>query len=297
MDPLEKHFSDKGKGAEWQVAGQSAACNPHAANRSLPRYEIRNTKYEFGRSEGVRAIILLTLLLALPVLACRVPDIPAVPSIPGVVAPTPVSSPTPVGDTISYLVPAYATRLEPGETVPGTQLTYIGNTGDGYEVSIGGQRAIKRTGDSFYWSGVIAPGVFANYNLRLTAGFFGGMPVGGPVEVIVFYPDPGPLPLDGEPAASLHLANIVIDYHVPLNNAIPGTTLVYEGPESQGPGSQSATLARIGGLSGYPNLARGDSLVWTGMLRENVVVRYNLRVISFNEASIRFVGTGEMWIM
>lgn len=250
----------------------------------------------FVGNRWIRGPLLLVLMLALPALACQVPDIPDQPSIPGLVEPTPVGSPTPMGDTISYLAPAYTKSLQPGESVPGTQLTYIGSTDGGYEVAIGGQRAIKKTGDSFYWSGVIAPGVFANYNLRLTTSFFGGMPVAGPVELIVLFPEPQPLPLDEDPDAKLHLGNIVIDYHVPLSKTIPGTTLVYQGMESQGLGNQSTTLARIGGLTGYPNLAIGDSLVWSGRLRDNVAIRYNLRVVSFDEESIRFVGAGELWI-
>jgi hypothetical protein len=249
-----------------------------------------------GGHKWIRGPLLLVLMLVLPALACQIPDYSDVPSIPGVVEPTPVGSPTPMGDTISYLAPAFATSLQPGDSVPGTQLTYIGGTDGGYEVSISGKRAIKRTGDSFYWSGVIAPSVFANYNLRLTTGFFGGMPVAGPVEVIILNPEPQQLPLDKDPEAELHLGNIVIDYHVPLNNTVPGTTLVYQGLETQGLGNRSSTLARIGGLSGYPNLAVGDSLVWTGILLDNVAVRYNLRTISFDEETIRLVGTGELWI-
>jgi hypothetical protein len=235
-------------------------------------------------------------MLALPALACKIPDFPDQPSIPGLVEPTPVSSPTPVGDTISYLIPAYSQNLKPGQTVPGTQLTYVGSNEDGHEVTIGGERAVKKAGDSFYWSGVIAPGVFANYNLRLTTSFFGGMPVAGPVELIVLFPEPQPLVMEGDPEAKFHLGNIVIDYHVPLNESIPGTTLVYQGLEAQGLGNQSKTLARIGGLSGYPSLATGDSLVWSGILRENVAVRYNMRVVSFDEENLRVVGTGEIWI-
>jgi len=244
----------------------------------------------------LRALLLPALLLVLPALACRVPEFPEVPGVPGVVQPTPVGSPTPQGDTISYLVPAYAINLQPGESVPGTQLGFVGSTDGGYEVTINGQRAIKRSGDSFYWSGVLAPGVFANYNLRLTTSFFGGMPVAGPVELIVFFPEPQPLTLAGDPDSRLHLGNIVIDYHVPLDRTVPGTTLVYEGLETQGLGSQNQTLARFGGLSGYPNLARGDSLVWSGMLRPNVAVRYSLRAVSFDQDEIRLVGTADLWI-
>jgi hypothetical protein len=248
-----------------------------------------------GGTRWIRRPLLMLLLFALPALACKMPDIPEKPRIPGLVRPTPTSSPMLGDDAISFLVPTYAQRLREGESVPGTQLTYIGNTDNGYEVSIDGQRAIKRSGDSFYWSGVIAPGVFANYNLRLTAGFFGGMPVGGPVEVIVLFPEPQPLPLADNPESRLHLGNVVIDYRVMRNEMVPGTTLVYQGLESQGMGN-SAKLARISGLTGYPNLARGDSLVWSGMLRNNVAVRYNLRAVSFDERQLRLVGTADLWI-
>jgi hypothetical protein len=122
------------------------------------------------------------------------------------------------------------------------------------------------------------------------------MPVAGPVEVIVLFPEPQPLPLAGDPETKIHLSNIILDYHVPLNNNIPGTTLVYQGMESQSPGNQATTLARVGGLTGYPNLAVGDSLVWSGFIRNNVAIRYNMRVVSFDEESMRVVGTAEMWI-
>jgi len=250
----------------------------------------------FSGESSIRGLLMLFLLLALPALACKVPDIPDQPSIPGLVEPTPVGSPTPMGDSISYLIPAYSQNLKPGETVPGTQLTYVGSSEAGHEVTIGGQQAFKKAGDSFYWSGVIAPGVFANYNLRLTTSFFGGLPVAGPVELIVLFPNPQPLPLNKDPEAKLHLSNIIIDYHVPLDKTIPGTTLVYQGLENQGLGNQSTTLAKIGGLSGYPNLAVGDSLGWFGILRNNVAVRYNMRVVSFDEENLRVAGTGEIWI-
>lgn len=244
----------------------------------------------------IRGLLVLFLMLALPAIACQMPDLPDQPSIPGLVQPTPVGSPTPMGDSITYLIPAFTTNLQPGETVPGTQLTYIGRTDSGYEVSISGQQAIKKTGDSFYWSGVLAPGVFANYNLRLTTSFFGGMPVAGPVELIILFPEPQPQPLPGEPDTEIHLGNIIIDYHVPVNNRIPGTTLVYQGMESQGVGNQATTLARIGGLTGYPNLAVGDSLAWSGFIRNNVAIQYNMRVVSFDEESMRVLGTAELWI-
>jgi len=236
---------------------------------------------------------LLVLLLVMPALACTVPDVPI---IQAPASPTPELAPTLVGDTLSFLIPAHAISLQPGDTVPGTRLTYVGRSGDAYEVSIDGQMALKRIGDSFFWSGMLAPGVYGNYNLRLSTSLFGGLPVGGPVELIIFFPQPFELESSDNLDSYLHYSNVVMEYKVPVGSAVPGTMLVFEGIETQGIGNQARKLARFGGMRGYPNIAVGDSLVWTGQLRENVVVQYNLRVLSLIESNIHLVGTGEIWI-
>jgi hypothetical protein len=242
-------------------------------------------------------IFLLVVFLGISALACSLPTLPNLPfiqpSLPEVAGP----GATPVGDTISYQAPAFAINLSPGETVPGTRLTYLDRAGDDFEVSIDGQTAIKRIGDSFYWSGGVAPGVYANYNLRLTTAILGNLPVAGPVEILVFNPQPVPVPDSGDPDAYLHYANLVLNYTVPVGTSVPGTNYVYEGVENQGVGEQSNQLARVRGPQDYPYLAPGDSLEWTGKLRDNVTVRYKLRVVSYDEESIFLVGTGDLWIL
>ena len=69
---------------------------------------------------------------------------------------------------------------------------------------------------------------------------------------------------------------------------VPGTTLVYEGEQDQG--------AELSGTNGYPYRALGDSLIWIGRLRGNVIVRYSLRVAALSENSLRLLGTAELWI-
>jgi len=241
----------------------------------------------------IKVLILLFLLLVLPVQACSLPTIPFI-QAPATSTPEPLPGQT--ADTLSLLVPAYAISLEPGGTVPGTGLNYVGRSGDGYEVSIDGLNATKRTGDSFYWSGVIAPGVFANYNLRLTASIFGGLPVGGPVELVVLFPKPVAAATENLDA-KYHFSNLLLDYKVPTGNPVPGTTLIFEGVENLGGSDQGNRLARFSGFDGYPFLAVGDSLVWSGSLRDNVLVRYGLRTVSFDEERIHLVGTGDLWIM
>lgn len=227
-------------------------------------------------------------LLALVTLACAVP---------GFDADKPNATPTAVGDTMYFNIPAYTYQLSPGEAIPGTGLRYKDRQGDAYEVSIDGQTTLKRSGDSFYWSGVLAPGVFANYNLRLTTSVFGSMPVAGPVEIIVL--NPVPVEVTSVPVTenTMAFSNIVADYIVPVGYTIPGTSLVYEGIEERGQGGQLTDFARLSGTSGYPYLALGDSLVWTGKLHENIYVRYNLRVTSVKEDNLRLSGTAELWVL
>ncbi|MDX1414665.1 MAG: hypothetical protein R3293_10770 [Candidatus Promineifilaceae bacterium] len=240
---------------------------------------------------------LFFLFLAISLPACSLPSLPSLPFFQAPATTTPEPLPDQTVDTLSLFVPAYATSLQPGESVPGTGLQYIGRAGDGYEVSQDGLGATKRTGDSFYWSGVLAPGVFANYNLRLTASIFGGLPVAGPVELIVLFPQPiEGLTVDGLDS-KFHFGNLLLDYKVPPGGHVPGTTLVYEGVEYQGGSDQGNKLARFSGLSGYPYLAAGDSLVWSGSLRDNVMARFSLRTVTFDEERIHLVGTGDLWIL
>jgi hypothetical protein len=230
-----------------------------------------------------RALLSFGLLLALVALACVVP---------GIGSPPAAVTPTPVGDTFTFLIPTYVYNLEPGETVPGTRLRYVGRSDSAYQVTIDGLPATKRIGDSFNWQGVLAPGVFARYNLRLTTAVFGALPVAGPVEIVVFNPEPVELTTPVEVNTPLHFNTIALNYLVPPGWQIPGTTLLFEGITVQG----DDQMARLTGLAGYPFLALGDSLGWRGKLRDNVNVLYNLRVTAISESGLRLDGTAELWI-
>lgn len=228
------------------------------------------------------------LLLLVISLACAIPKAGPAGS---------AATPTPLGDTLSFSIPAYTYNLEPGDTIPGTQLRYIERSGDSFKMTIDGLEAIKRTGDSFLWDGLIAPGVYANYNLRLTTAIFGSLPVAGSVEITIFYPHPTALDVLPNLDNALQYRNTVVNYLIPVGRQIPGTTLVYEALGQQGEGDQAVRLAQLSGLTGYPNLAVGDSLQWQGYLLDNVVVENNFRVISINEDGLRLAGTANLWIV
>jgi hypothetical protein len=193
-------------------------------------------------------------------------------------------------DYLTYLVPVYSITLKPGENIPGTQLYFVAQDGSRYNVTIDGLAAVKQAGDSFNWIGVTAPGVIGRFNLRLSPTLRGGdLLAAGPVELSVL--NPIAVELDGVTAPNnirYTFDNIAVQYLVPIGDRIPGTTLVYEGRTDQG--------AELSGTNRYPFLSRGDSLLWTGRLRGNVVVRYNLRVATLGDDSIRLLGTADLWI-
>lgn len=204
--------------------------------------------------------------------------------------PEPTAASTLPDNVVSFLVPLYSTTLEPGERVPGTQMGYIGQNGDFYNVSIDGLEVAKRIGDSFTWRGIVAPGVLARYNLRLSPTFVtDSLLVGGPVDLLVFNPIAVELPnTDAASGAVLHYDNIAVDFSVPKGENVPGTALVFEGQTDQG--------AQLSGTTGFPYRALGDSLIWIGRLRGNVIVRYNLRTSAISDESLRLIGTADLWV-
>jgi hypothetical protein len=202
--------------------------------------------------------------------------------------PTAVPSPTPVGDTLAYLVPLYSVTLNPGDHVPGTQLRYLRKNGDAYDVTIDGLAGTKRALDSFNWQGVVAPGVVTRYSLRLTPSFGDRIVATGLVNVSILNPAPVPIQSTTPVSGTLHYSGIVDRFIVPVGGMIPGTTIIYEGQADLG--------VQLGGTGGYPYYAQGDSVIWLGRLRDNVIIRYELRVEGYDESNLRLLGTAELWI-
>lgn len=201
---------------------------------------------------------------------------------------------TPVGNFLTYsiIAPAYTISMSPGERVPGAPMEYLGQEGDTYRVRIGGQEALKRVGDSFAWSGVIAPGVHGEYNLRLTSALLGPLPVTGGVKLTILDWQPVATAVLPELPNSLHFSNILQDHNLAVGATMPASTLRYEGLVTEG----NRRLARFSGLTGLSDYAQGDSVTWIGQLRSNVYVRYNLRVLSFDEDNVLLGGTAELWL-
>jgi hypothetical protein len=236
-----------------------------------------------------KAIGGFALLVVLATLAC---------GLPGSQPAGPLPTPTPMGDVLVFNLPDYNYNLEPGAVVPGTRLEYVGREGDIYHVKIDNLAATKSASGSLIWNGVMAPGVYGNFNLRLNTPLLGGLQARGPVDITIYLPNPMPRPtppLNEEIALSI--SNLQVAYLVPEGRQIPGTTLVFERIVSQGEGGQATQLAQLSGLSGYPYLATNDSISWLGNLRDNVVVRYSLVTTAIDENGLHLNGTAELWIL
>jgi hypothetical protein len=230
---------------------------------------------------------IIILLFLFTSLACTIPGFGR--------QPEELPDPTPQTDTISFTIPNYNITLQPGDYVPGTFMRYLSRTNGTYETSIDGLRALKRSGDSFIWDGIVAQATYARYNLRLSTTT---MPTALPAEgnVVVFVFDPEPQSIAQLPAATetaVHYQNIRIDYIVPPGEQIPGTDITYQGLTQTAFGEPQAELR---GLTGYPYLTQGDSFFWTGSLRPNVTLRYNLQAVTMNEQGMRLTGTAELWV-
>jgi hypothetical protein len=236
-----------------------------------------------SRDRFLRPVSTFFALLALATIACVL-------SLDQPTRPPPTATP-PLDQVVSFNVPIYTASLQPGESIPGTQMSYINRENEIFNVTINDLPAVKRAGDSFTWKGIVAPGVIAKYGLRVSPTLLGNkMLAAGPVEIWVLNPIPietDVTPLVGN--AVLHFSNIAVDIRVPIEGQVPGTSLIYEGIDDQG--------ATLNGSGRYPYRAVGDSLVWAGRLRGNVLVRYSLRVASFDEDSLRLIGTAELWII
>jgi hypothetical protein len=204
---------------------------------------------------------------------------------------TPTPPPQVSSDYLRYISPIYNVTLLPGQSLPGTRLQYVNRADNIYNVTIDGQPLTRQGGDSLPWQGVISPGVFAKFNMRITPSFgVDSLIAVGPVELFILNHTPVGIPtLPLTTAGAYHYAGIPVAESIAVNQTLPGTTLIYTGQTNQGAGFLGTTE--------FPYRAQGDSLVWVGQLRNNVYIRLNLRVISFNEQSVNVGGTADIWVI
>jgi hypothetical protein len=198
---------------------------------------------------------------------------------------TPAPTEEPTADQLIYPAP-YRAVLDPGESVPGADLQYIGSDDDGIYVRIGGQEATRKVGDSFNWKGNPVAGVELDYKLRVVGVYLDVFQAWGQVDIIVS--DPVIVVAELPEDAPYTFGAVVLEHTVPRGELIPGTTYTYLGSTERG--------AEFGGVEGYAYREVADSLEWAGQVRSNVFVDLNMRVRSIEEDEVKLLGTATVWI-
>jgi hypothetical protein len=197
----------------------------------------------------------------------------------------PAVEPTPMGDMLTFVIPDFRVTVPAGETIPGTFLTLHAKQGEIYRVSIEGQQTEKRSGDSFNWQGVMAPATHGVFNLKLLPNASAdSLTAGGNVVLTVFSPQPAESSIAPQrPQAPIVFAPVPVDEIVPPGRQIPGTSLLFESAEGN--------RVTFSGGSTYPVYQIGDSLVWRGLLRDNIYADYVLRIERLEQYGLRVRGT------
>lgn len=188
---------------------------------------------------------------------------------------------------LSYGNILYETSVPAGESIPGTELQYVGLTDGRAQVLIKGQQAAKQKGDSLSWKGPVRDGVELELALRVLRYTEEALSVAGTAKVIVRDPDPvrAEIPED----APLRFSNAPVVYTVKRGSYIPGTTLEYLERSEEG--------AKLGGVEGYPYFKTGDSVVWEGQIHEGVYLQLNARIGVITDSTLALAGTANLWIV
>lgn len=187
-------------------------------------------------------------------------------------------------DRLVYKLPT-ALTVHVGSELPGTGIRYERMGKDGAEVTIRGQPALKRKGDSLDWSGSPVPGVSVDLRQRVAWYTEEDLHLVGTAKVIV--DGVKPQPVTGPSTSPIKYAGPVV-YSVNKGNPIPGSTVVFGGQGPEG--------VRLEGVQGYPYRKAGDSILWEGVLRDGVRIRLDVRVLQFDDKTLRVGGLVTLWI-
>ncbi|HEY65051.1 MAG TPA: hypothetical protein G4O02_10820 [Caldilineae bacterium] len=190
----------------------------------------------------------------------------------------PFKPPPPEPDVLVYKGPTEV-RLSPGQSLPPTDITFLGVEDGRGEFLIGDLKAIRQIGDSLDWEGEPLPGVQFRLQSRVLWYRNGKAQLGGVVRIEIKDVEPSPKQIEGKPLVAYR---VPVSYRVAVGERIPGTTWEYVGPTDRG--------AELGGVDGYPYRKMADSILWEGRLRPDVGLELQLRVVRFNEDMLRVAG-------
>ncbi len=185
---------------------------------------------------------------------------------------------------ITYSFPT-TLAIKMGNSLPGTDVRYERMSDQGAYVTIKGQQALKRQGDSLDWSGSLGSGVTADLKLRVVLYNESELRLVGTAKIVI----DGVSSKQGSiPTSSVIEFSGPVAYGLAKGAFLPGTTLTYMGHSSDG--------AQMGGVEGYAYRKVGDSIFWEGSLRDGVYLRLDVRVVQFDDSGLRVTGLATIWI-
>lgn len=185
---------------------------------------------------------------------------------------------------LTYNLPT-TISLTMGSALPATNIRYERMADEGVYVTIQGQQALKRKGDSLDWSGTPTAGVSVKLSQRIVWYNEREMQLVGTARITIDGVQPRAMPVNT--ILPIHYSGAVA-YNMAKGGRIPGSTLTFEGRAEEG--------ARLGGIDGYPYRKVGDSVFWEGMLRDGVYLKLDLRVVQFDDRGMRLAGIANLWI-
>jgi hypothetical protein len=209
----------------------------------------------------------------------ELPDLSQVPNLPEL-ADLPIEQAPPGG--ILFIGPTER-RLNIGEGIPGTDIVLTASAADGAEFQIAGLRSVRKAGDSLDYDGGWPGLAGVEYHLRARLYFVGetNVRLAGVHQLIITNIQPS---LDN--SVAINGQTLKFPYTVSANagEALPGLSYRYIGSGDQG--------VQLGGLpeGEFPYRQLGDSIVWQGRLRDNIVASYDLRLLFYNSEQARVGG-------
>jgi len=174
----------------------------------------------------------------------------------------------------------------PGEYLPGTDIEVVAISEDAAEMRIEGQTAHKKAGDSVDWHGPIDPGVDLDLALRVLWLSGEVVQTGGTAKLTIQDADPRPATVQSNSDIQYALP---VTFTVRKGKQIPGTLIEYMGKDAE-------KGAEFAGIEGYPFRKVADSLAWEGLLRDNVWLKMDLRVILFTDTTLQVGGVATIWV-
>ena len=190
-----------------------------------------------------------------------------------------VSQSTGPGGGLEYNGPSEQT-VQRGQTLPGSDIQFVGEGADGARLLIDGQSAAKKTGDSLNWSGAPVPGTHVAMALRILNISDQRLITAGTVKITLDSISPEEAAFPDNPLYTYKALPVV--YHVAKGSPVPGTTLIFDGKTDDG--------AHLLGVTGYAYFRLGNSITWRGRLRPGVYSDQNLRVLAYTDSFLDVTG-------